>query len=350
MRTGGAASIDASRGIATLLVLLHHAIAAEPEHSASTFAAVNDALGLIRMPLFMIVTGYLLGSRPPTDLGERLHRLRKWIVRLVWPMITVALAGVLLLRAQGIDWPIASALLLGSWHLWYLQALICLKLAYAALDTVWRPSAEQLIALALAAALIAQIDVAAGMVLFSLDRAVELLPFLLFGAWVGRKPSVLDARALPYLLYAVALAALVVRFAGHGAVPPLSRTSWMAMLAGAGSGLWLLRHAPRFGALELVGRYAFPIFLWHLPWSVAVDLLLLGPCHIAGTLAVAIRVAAGLMLPALVVRGVLASRLVPIVLIGDAAPKRAPQILLDPLPAGYRSALRRFAPGMNHPC
>ncbi|WP_375422489.1 acyltransferase family protein [uncultured Sphingomonas sp.] len=350
MRTGGAASIDASRGIATLLVLLHHAIAAEPVLSASTFAAVNDALGLVRMPLFMIVTGCLLGARPPGGGGERLYRLRKAIVRLVWPMIMVALTGVLLLRGQGVDWPIASALLLGSWHLWYLQALIWLKLAYASLDTVWRPSADQLIALSLAASLVAQIDVATGMVLFSLGRAVELLPFLLFGAWVGRKPSVLDARALPYLLYAVALSALVVRFAGHGAAPPLARTSWMAMLAGAGSGLWLLRHAPRFAALELVGRYAFPIFLWHLPWFAAADLLLLGPCHIAGALAVAIRVAVGLLLPALVVRGVLASGVVPIVLIGDAAPRRAPQKLPQTPAAGYRSALRRFAPGMNHPC
>ena len=182
MRTGGAASIDASRGIATLLVLLHHAIAAEPVLSASTFAAVNDALGLVRMPLFMIVTGCLLGARPPGGRGDRLYRLRKAIVRLVWPMIMVALTGVLLLRAQGVDWPIASALLLGSWHLWYLQALLWLKLAYAALDAVWRPSADQLIALSLAASLVAQIDVATGMVLFSLGRAVELLPFLLFGA------------------------------------------------------------------------------------------------------------------------------------------------------------------------
>ena len=350
MRRHRDARIDEARGIATLLVVVFHAVKAEPSLAPTLFYQVNETLTYVRMPLFMIVTGYLLGTRdPPGGVGAQLRSLRPWIVRIAWPLVTVTACCVAIHHARGEAWPIGRALLFGIWHLWYLQALILLKIAYVALDAWRRPTAPQMIALSIAAALFAHSGIADGLTFFSFDRAIDLLPFLLFGAWVGRTPAVLDRTLLFRLFYVVAAALIVQRLTLYGDSPSWSRTSWAAMLIGAGAGLFVLNHAPRSGALSLVGRYGFPIFLWHLPWFVVVEHLII-PCGLSAMPGVAVRVAAGLLMPAIVARWARSWRSVSIVPVGAAAPRRRRPEAAEPTRSGYGSPLRRFAPGMNHPC
>ncbi|WP_445192664.1 acyltransferase family protein [Sphingomonas sp. Tas61C01] len=351
MRIDRGARIDEARGIATLLVVTFHATRAEPNLAASLFYQANDALTLVRMPLFMIITGYLLGTRATTvSVGAALRSLRPWIVRVVWPLVTVTIVCVAILHGRGEPWPIARALLFGVWHLWYLQVLILLKIAFVTLDARWRPGAAPMIGLAIAAALLAWSGVAGRPTLFSLNRAVDLLPFLLFGAWIGRGSTALGPALLPYSLYAMAAVLVVQHLIAGADSDGWAPTSIPAMLVGAAAGLFVLDHAPQSAMLSLIGRYGFPVFLWHLPWFVAVEQVVIVPAGLSGMPGVGCRLVVGIVMPAVVARWAREWRVVSAIPIGLPAPRRRLPPRLDPTMSGYRSPLRRFASGMNHPC
>lgn len=346
MPTKRDARIDEARGIGTLLVVIFHATRAEPTLAPTLYYQVNEALALVRMPLFMIVSGYLLGRQASSALRKS---LRRWVVRVAWPLVTVTICCVALLHIRGEPWPIARALLFGIWHLWYLQALIVLKIAYVAFDARCRPNQTQQIGLAVAAALLAWSGFADRLTLFSIARAIDLMPFLLIGAWLGRNPGVLAGGAPTGLLYVVAAALLVLLILGPTDLR-WARTSPIELLIGAGSGLFILQHAPRSALLSTIGRYGFPIFLWHLPWFVAVEDLVLAPTGLTGLPAVACRVFAGLLLPAIVARSVRGWPPGFAIPIGGAVPPRRLPSSAEATGSGYRGPFRRFAPGMNHPC
>jgi peptidoglycan/LPS O-acetylase OafA/YrhL len=159
-------------------------------------------------------------------------------------------------------------------HLWYIQALIVLFAAISVSDAVFRPGCA---ALALAGLAAAMIDQSGWMIttFFSLDGALYLAPYFLFGMILRQHPEWLREFALGWLALGIIVIVLGCQQLGlYGLMVPVTATQLPAALAGMAGVVFLLQRFPRSAILAPIGAYSYTIYLWHVAAGAAARAVL----------------------------------------------------------------------------
>lgn len=232
-----------------------------PPESAWHYAMTS--FELIRMPIFTILSGLLYGVHRATQDKIKDFSAKK-IRRIGVPLLVLTLLTWTAREAFGFPHTELITALTDSYeHFWFLQALLLIFAVVALIDVAWRPGFVQLLFMSFAAALFSATTHVSGP--FSIDRAVYLLPFFLFGLAMSQAPvRYLNIRS-GLIFLTTALVVLMFQqlgMAGLGA--QISRTSIMGFAGGCCAAMALLALMPRLGWLAMVGQYSYTIYLWHV--------------------------------------------------------------------------------------
>jgi glucan biosynthesis protein C len=280
------AHIETLRGLAVLMLVAYHVVGP----TAATGLRVEDGhflrwldetLEFVRMPLFTFISGYVYALRP-ADLGSLRPFLRGKIRRLMIPLWVVGGAFFVLqavmpnvnthVRIEDIwrvpFFPFA--------HYWYLQALLLVFALVAALDALrvlQRPLGFTLVFVSATALVIARV---VNTFFFSIDGAVYLLPFFLWGLGVSRFKSVLLSDRAMRVLVPIAVVTVVLRqLALHHVVSiEVERHDTLPIIAGFAATVVLVRIAWSNRHLAQLGRYSYGIYLLHVFVTAASRLAL----------------------------------------------------------------------------
>ena len=272
--------IDSLRGLACLLLVLHHVVGNNSNaglrlDGSHALVLFNELLGYLRMPLFSMLSGYVYARRPfRHDAGAFVAGKAR---RLLIPMLVVGTAFALLQAAtpgsnsQVTDWRMLHILPVA--HYWFLESLFIIFMAILALDRFDALVSTLRFAavFVLAAVMFATEPLP---VFFGLAGAVYLFPFVLFGLWCGRfarneqRDQGLQLRVAATVMMLASLHAILV-----GQALPESR-SLIALALGCAACLILLRSGMESTLLASLGRYSFAIFLFHAVGSAASRILL----------------------------------------------------------------------------
>jgi fucose 4-O-acetylase-like acetyltransferase len=297
--------IDTLRGLACLLLVLHHVVGnnstsglqLDRSHGLVLF---NEVLSYLRMPLFSVLSGYVYARRPfRQDAGAFIVGKAR---RLLIPMLVVGTAFALLQAAvpgsnsQITDWGLLHVVPVA--HYWFLESLFVIFMAILAL--------EHINALATKPRFFAVMAGAAVMFLtepfpvyFGLAGAAYLFPFVLFGLWCGRFSD--TANDKPRLQLQLGLVAVLVAswyaFLVGQALP--GNHSLTALALGCGACLILMRSRIELPALARVGRHSFAIFLFHAAASAASRIALTKVGAASIYVLVPVGMVAGIALPAI---------------------------------------------------
>lgn len=263
--------IDTLRGLACLLLVVYHVIGATPSQGLRVeegwLRHLTDVLMTARMPVFGFLAGAMLG------LGSKagLALVQDKALRLLVPMLTVgSLFAVLQNITPGSNQPVANLYLLHIVpvaHYWFLESLFILVLLLV-LAEQWRPIRDLrawslYFALSLACYLAQP-----GIIWFSLLGAAYLAPYFLLGLAFTR----LDwdrhqlRRGAGQVCVAAGLAVTGLLLWSGQVTERFTPGALAAGLLVAG-GLWSLGLS--HPALAWVGRYSYPIFLFHVFFSAA---------------------------------------------------------------------------------
>lgn len=272
-------NFDTVRAIACILLVAFHVVGSGPDNGlrlplTSVWHYAVGSLTPFRMPVFAVLSGYLYACRR-VDQSSLMPLWRKRLCRIGIPLITGTIALYLLrhlIRNEEI--PLLYALTHSYQHFWFLQATILIFALVTLWDAFCAPSAGAVVIACVATAVIADTHVVTSL-FFSIDGAVYLLPFFLFGMIVRECPSLLSDRLSG--LIALALISLVLAYqhcASIGLMPLLSRGDIIATIGGLAAALTLLRVVPVIGPLHRLGAYSYTIYLWHaIAWSAVRTLL-----------------------------------------------------------------------------
>lgn len=314
--------IDETRGIACLLVLAFHAIGSEPGLGRSSWVYFADSLHFVRMPIFIAITGYLYGRtrgyRPltPAMWSKRLSRL--------WPpFLLVTLIVGIIDKVAGRGFHPVDALLFGSWHLWYIQAIGVILGTMLFIELWISPGSRSLWIAAAIAGLVAASGVLADVRLLSIQRAICLMPHFLAGVALGSTPRENQPRLLKIAIYALgflSLFATQLSLNGHGRV--WAEGSLVATCLGLAGFLLIGTMAPRSCTLRGIGVHSLPVFLWHLPFYAVTSFVLLHRIHVEPHTAVLLKIAIGLAGPIQMARFVERNAPRATLLIGARDPRR----------------------------
>ncbi|MFS0772364.1 acyltransferase family protein [Sphingomonas sp. 1P08PE] len=306
--------LDEMRGLACLGVVTFHAVSSEPSLRASSIAAGIQLLSYVRMPLFIAITGIIYGRKRQTQsLGW--NGWVKRTARLLPPFLLLTLVCCGIDLAGGHGFPLASAILFGTWHLWYLQALAVVLLIVYAIERAWHPGSRGLWGAAIVAGGISASGLLAPVHLLSFDRGVDLLPHFLFGVVIGQAGSASLAPPVRRAIYVAGSAGLLAAAVGIASGTPWSSASLIGIAIGWAAILGLYRHMPAAPSFARLGCFSLPVFLWHLPVAAVLSGVLLNPLAIEPYTAVMLRIAFGIALPmvGVLVAERLAPRIIPIV-------------------------------------
>ncbi len=252
-----------------MLVVLCHAymLARIPGDFPSWLSGINHHLANIRMPLFFLTSGLLLGRLVVRPWGQL---MRKRVIPMVWLLLVwtaigsaVNLAVPLYPWAPGAIPSVLEAIWLPQGTMWFIYVLIiCATLARvtALASGHWRP----VVAVGLWLALVSY-DQWRGE--FHTRNIVQYFPFYMAGVLGG--PHILRATSSRQGLVAIAavslLGVIAVWLAGLGGLPG------KAVRNVFGTGLFVVAAATiqRWPAitrpLDVAGRNSLAIFLGHIP-------------------------------------------------------------------------------------
>lgn len=272
-------AIDTLRGLACILLVGYHVIGANSSvglrlQGDHTLAQINTVLGLLRMPLFSFLSGFVYAWRPHS--GNPKAFLKGKVRRLLVPLLLVGTSFAILqahtpgANAGQYDWRLLHIVPVA--HYWFLESLFVIFMLMILLEQLALLATPRRFALVwLLAALLFLWDPMP--VFFGLQGASYLLPFFLlglagnrFGEQLPRRPVMLAAAAL---MAGVGLyTALVVR-----AVP--DKTHIAALTISAGACVFLLRCHFEVRWLAWIGVYSFAIYLFHSMFSAASRIALM---------------------------------------------------------------------------
>ena len=255
------------RGIACLALVAYHVVGPSAEtgmhlREASAWHYAMNSLDFVRMPLFTVLSGFLY-ARCRVERSSLGSFFSKKLLRLAVPLLFVTAVMVELRRhAYGDPTSFTHAILFHYQHLWFLQSLILVFLCIALTDSFARLSTSGLCVAALTAA------AASGAIqiteLLSLNGALYLAPFFLFGMILREEPDLLRKQsALSIALATAAIVMLAQQACLLGFGPLLSRVSLPAFLCGCSAAYLLLVLCPRIAIFEAIGGYSYTIYLWH---------------------------------------------------------------------------------------
>lgn len=289
--------IDTVRAIACVLLVSYHVIGDAPNvglrvPEGDILREISDALGLVRMPLFTLLSGIVYAIKPIT--WDRVGSFIKGkVLRLLLPLVFVGyLFAVVQMSTPGTNETIGTRgllylPLLGYAHFWFLQALFIIFLAIIPFEASGfsRRRAGMVTLLVLAAGLF----LVRGELphIFSLDRAAYLLPFFLAGVVLQRFSASIYrlGRTAALLVSVPALLALVA------AVEHQPEIAWhfVQLAMGVGFAVLLLAIVPTVPALAEIGHYSYTIYLFHVFFAAGTRIVLgkfgvhqLVPLYLAG--------------------------------------------------------------------
>jgi surface polysaccharide O-acyltransferase-like enzyme len=269
-------AIQSLRGFACLLLVGYHVIGASPEQGLQIHSGwvrhINDALATVRMQLFGLIAGAMVGSMR----GDADTFLRGKFDSLIIPMLTVGTAfAVLQCVMPGTNKQIQDLQLIHLVpvaHYWFLESLFIIHCFFALLErsrALDRPATWLIVFLASVSVYL----VHPGIIWFGFMGAVYLLPYYLVGLYIVcfkfdislRSPSLGKLLILAGFLLTV-LNAYTGDFANR--FTPLMLATGMLFAIG----LWFSRFTN--GQLARLGDFSYAIFLFHVFFTAGTRIAL----------------------------------------------------------------------------
>lgn len=242
--------IQAIDGLAILLIVIYHVLTTYKD-----FVPIVDThwtnLGWMGLGTFTFISGYKLMLNHGSELVDRQFLKSyavKRFIRIAKPYFVYALL-MMLIRYRSINsqeiWSILNGVPLSATHLWYLYLLMLITVGVI---TILYFSQERVV-LALLPLLI---------ILYFTIRSSSLVGlgavFIAGLAWARWNPMKLNQRLI---LYPLAAAFLVLFI--------LVNQKYQAIAFGLTFPALAVLVAPYLKVFEYLGKYAFPIYLFHLP-------------------------------------------------------------------------------------
>lgn len=324
--------IDTVRGVACILLVSFHALGemrlSQPR-ALDALAQLYAFLAIVRMPLFIFLSGYVYALRPLQGDGRRaflVGKARRLLVPLAFVTAVLVVARELFGRGRdgslGAIW--WAEIVTPSYHLWYLEALILIFVAIAA------GGGKLLRSILGCAVLLAAVAVAAALGLrdvgaFSAGAAVSLMPYFILGVAAARFR---DHAMGPWARAGAALVLALTAVLWSQGVGTGGAVRYAVSTAALLSVFVLVPSVPSIAAL---GRRSMAIYLYHFVVVVVfaprlaggAPLVLAQLTLLALLLPVAVELAAERLAPALLpLLGGRASRPAPRPVTTDQAPAR----------------------------
>jgi peptidoglycan/LPS O-acetylase OafA/YrhL len=245
-----------------MLVLYHAGGDSTPEPAQH----VSQALAVVRMPLFTIISGYVYALRPLR--GPVRPFLAGKLRRLAGPAVVAITATIALASYAPSDKELPDppwlAYVISFDHFWFVQGLLAVFVVIALLERVGALDRVHGWAAALAVALAVGV-LAPGSDVMSLWGTFYLAPFFLVGIGIHRFPRLLAHRAMVAGPAALAVCGLVV--AGFETLEhievPLERRTPLSFLFGTAWGITLFRLRRTVAPLAAVGGFSLIVYLYH---------------------------------------------------------------------------------------
>jgi len=269
-------NVQTLRGLACLLVVSFHVSGIDDIHGIhldadNTFRLGNEIFSWIRMPLFTFISGYVYAMRPVTAGHEALFFLGK-LRRLYLPLVVVG--GIYILAQDATPYLTHHTPLNAVWHylifpyrhLWFLQALLLIFIFVALCERLRVLSGARGWMVVLVLSIVAHYFVVVADDLFSVSRAVTLLPFFLLGLGMRRFSEVFDRTAIGVPAMVIAGVGLLV----HGLMlsgslnVPTSGEYLLAVATGIGGCIGLMWMDFEFAPLAMIGWFSYAIYLFHV--------------------------------------------------------------------------------------
>ncbi|HEV2594858.1 MAG TPA: acyltransferase [Sphingomicrobium sp.] len=314
------------RGIACVALVAYHVVgptSASGMHlpDSSQWHHAMNSFNFFRMPLFSVISGFVYA-------GRRVERhfiaefLKKKSLRLGAPLLFVTAVMLGLRRlAYGDSTSAIDAFGFHYQHLWFIQALLIIFIGVAVCDSFGRLNSVGLLCLSLASLVLSQsFDFVS---VFSLNGALYLAPFFIFGMILRAEPTILQSRNyLPVAAWFVAIGFVLQQAGILGAIMPVGRLSLAAALCGCGAAYAIFAVCPRIAFLESIGAYSYTIYLWHPIAAASVRLAVNRYTALPSAEEFLLLVAAGLVVPIIIHRAVERIPLLSLLIAGIRLPHR----------------------------
>jgi glucan biosynthesis protein C len=304
--------IDTIRGLALFLMVAGHVIgdtvnAGMRVGDGSFLRYAYESLVYVRMPLFTAISGFVYAMRPLSTSSSLGNFFQGKIRRIALPM---AVVSTLFFISQALvpntnnppSWSnMGNIYLFGYAHYWFLQSILCIFALIAVLEKSGLLLSLRNYAVISGVSVIAALNYESFPELFSMDRAVHLLPFFLLGLGIHRFQDVLVTHSRKCLIGAV-LAFAVLFDQGYllGQFTfSDSELELLGMLMGLTAIYTLVTQRRYFAPLAWLGSNSFEIYLFHV-FGTAGARMLLNKLHVDSMLVTfCFSMACGLFLPVL---------------------------------------------------
>lgn len=270
-------NVQTLRGLACLLVVGFHVSGIDDIRGIhldadNPFRLGNEIFSWIRMPLFTFISGYVYAMRPVTAGHEAPFLLGK-LRRLYLPLVVVG--GIYILANGATPYatthyvPLSEAwhyLIFPYRHFWFLQALILIFIFVALCERLGVLSGMRGWMVVLVLSIVAHYFVVIADDLFSVSRAVVLLPFFLLGLGMRRFSEAFDRTAigLPAVIIAgIGLVAHGLLLSGSLNIPT-DGEYLLAVATGMGGCIGLMWMNFEFAPLAMIGWFSYAIYLFHV--------------------------------------------------------------------------------------
>ncbi|MFT6073182.1 MAG: hypothetical protein ACJAZ1_000088 [Yoonia sp.] len=267
--------LETVRALAVVLLVSYHVIGSGPgaglhldyPHVGRLLA---DALVDVRMPLFAFIAGYVYAMRPVARsnyagfLRGKFHRL---YIPGVVAAFAFAVTSLVFIPSNGLDVSVLWHLFfLPFAHYWFLQAILLIFILYGALDAALNHRGTGII---LALSILAYFYYPRPLVNFmSFSQAVYLLPYFLLGVLFLRRNIWIDARSGWIIASGLVVIALglwwnlqILADTGHLSA---DRDDLHSLGTGFAVCAVCVLGLPRVRAVEVIGPFAFTIYLYHI--------------------------------------------------------------------------------------
>lgn len=271
--------IDTLRGFACILLVSYHVIGATLNDGlhvgTGPLRTGEDLLGMLRMPLFTFLSGYVY-ARAPIGTTSAWNFLRDKVRRLLVPMLFVGTALAAMhewlpgKHGWDVQWKWLHILPVG--HFWFVEALFLIFIVVLALERIGllETRGRWFVCWLVAAALYLMPH---ELEWLAIGGAITLLPFFLVGLYCrrfgfGGTPATPGARHPARAL--VPLAAVVAIFVAAQLAGVESKVDTpVALMIGTASCVLLLFARVRIAPLAYVGAYSYTIYLFHVFFASA---------------------------------------------------------------------------------